>query len=185
MNVRVHSFLMGSRANGPGIRNTVWFQGCTLGCPGCFNPGTHDSKAGRWFSVEQVCARLLDPNYPCDGITISGGEPFQQLPALFSLLRMLREMASPPVLVFSGYIEEEVMQDPARRACAELADALICGPYCPEAGNDLKQFISSRNQKLLLMSDRFIVSDFEDLPLREIIIDEEGKLIISGLIPWK
>ena len=183
MDVQVHNFLLGSCANGPGIRNTVWFQGCTLCCPECFNPGTHDPNAGKTLTVEQVCDRLLDPNCPCDGITISGGEPFQQPDALFSLLKMLREKAAPPILVFSGYTEEEIMQDPVRRACAELADAMICGPYRPDEGSDLNQYISSRNQKLILISNRLTCNDFQNLPLREIIIDQEGKLIISGIIP--
>ncbi|HEX8107935.1 MAG TPA: 4Fe-4S cluster-binding domain-containing protein, partial [Kofleriaceae bacterium] len=45
--VRIHAFEPRSRANGPGARFVVWFQGCTLGCPGCFNPTTHDPDPGR------------------------------------------------------------------------------------------------------------------------------------------
>ena len=41
MRIRLHAFEPASRANGPGPRAAVWFQGCTLGCPGCFNPDTH------------------------------------------------------------------------------------------------------------------------------------------------
>ncbi len=183
MNVKIHKILTGSRANGPGIRNTVWFQGCTLNCPGCFNPGAADPAGGRLYTVEQICDCLLDPEYPCDGITISGGEPFQQPGALYALLKKLREKSAPPVLVFSGFTEEEIMNVPARRVCAEIADALICGPYRPETGSDHAHFLSSRNQKLILITDRLKNSDFEDLPLRELIIDEEGNLIISGINP--
>ncbi|MCU0780030.1 MAG: radical SAM protein [Akkermansiaceae bacterium] len=42
MTLRLHAFLPRSRANGPGWRSVVWVQGCSLGCPGCFNPQTHD-----------------------------------------------------------------------------------------------------------------------------------------------
>ena len=182
MNVRIHNILTGSRANGPGIRNVVWFQGCTLGCPGCFNPGTHDLDAGILMPTEEVCARLLDPEHPCSGITVSGGEPFQQPEALFSLLTGLREKDAPPVLVFSGYTFEEIMENPVRKACAELADALICGPFMQHLGNDHRHYIASRNQKLILMSDRIKESDFTDIPLQEFIIDAEGNLIISGII---
>ncbi len=181
MFVQIHSILMGTRANGPGIRNAVWFQGCTLGCPGCFNPGAHNPAAGRRVTADYVCARLLDPKYPCDGITISGGEPFQQAGALFCILEMLRKKGAPPVLVFSGYTEEQIMRDPAFRACAELADALICGPYEEGAGSDTSRFLPSKNQKLVLMSGRLKREDFERLPLREFIIDEDGTLIISGI----
>src|SRR3972149_712339 len=41
--LRLHALLPRSRANGPGMRAVIWFQGCTRGCPGCFNPETHAS----------------------------------------------------------------------------------------------------------------------------------------------
>ena len=182
MKMRIHSILMGSRANGPGIRNTLWVQGCTLNCPGCFNPGTHDPAGGSQLPIQEVCSRLLDPEFPCDGITISGGEPFQQPDALFGLLKLLRAKSAPPILIFTGYPPEEIMRDPGCRACAELSDALICGPYRQDAGSDYRHFLPSRNQKLILMTDRLRNADFEDLPLREFVIDGSGDLIISGII---
>ena len=52
----IDALLKGSRANGPGRCNVVWFQGCTLGCPGCFNPGTHDPSSGEDLAVEQLAS---------------------------------------------------------------------------------------------------------------------------------
>jgi pyruvate-formate lyase-activating enzyme len=46
MKIRVRAFEPASRANGPGLRAVVWFQGCTRACPGCFNPATHDPRGG-------------------------------------------------------------------------------------------------------------------------------------------
>ena len=48
--IRVHAVEPRSRANGPGARFVVWFQGCTLGCAGCFNPTTHDATGGREYT---------------------------------------------------------------------------------------------------------------------------------------
>jgi len=56
VNVRVHATEPRSRANGPGARFVVWMQGCTLGCPGCFNPTTHDATGGREVTVEEIAA---------------------------------------------------------------------------------------------------------------------------------
>ena len=58
MKVRVHAIEPRSRANGPGARFVVWMQGCTLGCPGCFNPTTHDAAGGREVEVAEVAAQL-------------------------------------------------------------------------------------------------------------------------------
>ena len=55
---RIHAFEPRSRANGPGARFVVWFQGCTLGCPGCFNPTTHDPAAGRSVAIDELAAEL-------------------------------------------------------------------------------------------------------------------------------
>src|SRR5688572_13333358 len=73
----IHSMLPRSTVNGPGARAVVWLQGCGLRCPGCFNPATHSFDRDRDKTVEEVAERVL----ACEGIegvTFSGGEPFQQ-----------------------------------------------------------------------------------------------------------
>ena len=182
MEIRIHEFLRGSRANGPGIRNVVWFQGCTIGCPGCFNPQTHAPDGGTVFSTEAVCSHLLDPGAPCDGITISGGEPFQQPEGLLELLQMLKAQHTPPVLVFSGYSFEIIQKTPAYSGCLPYIDALICGPYRADTPPVYTRFCSSGNQELIIRSDRFKPEDFSDLPLQEWIIGSDGITAVSGII---
>ena len=181
MGIRIHEFLRGSRANGPGIRNVVWFQGCTLGCPGCFNPKTHDPAGGKEMSAEEVCSFLLAPDRPCDGITISGGEPFRQPEGLLELLQLLNGSRTPPVLVFSGYTFKTIQQTPAFSACLPYIDALICGPYQADTSPAYERFCSSGNQELVILSGRFRPEDFAELPLREWIIDNHGFEAISGI----
>ena len=182
MYIRIHEILTGSSANGPGVRNVVWFQGCTLNCPGCFNLLTHDPKGGRSISADDLCEVLLSPDFPCDGITVSGGEPFQQPEGLLALLKALRKRNAPPVLVFSGYAYTQIFNDPARKACLPFIDALICGPYERNAPSAFDRFCSSSNQELYLLSDRLEKEDFSGLPLSEIVIDEHGNMIVSGLM---
>lgn len=181
MGIRIHEFLRGSCANGPGTRNVVWFQGCTLGCPGCFNPQTHDPNGGKERSAEEICRFLLASDHPCDGITISGGEPFQQPEGLLELLRLLDASQTPPVLVFSGYPYPIIQQTPAFSACLPYIDALICGPYRADIPPAHERFCSSGNQELILRSERLKAEDFVDLPLREWIIDNHGFTRISGI----
>ena len=59
MKIRLHAFESASRANGPGLRAVVWFQGCTLGCPGCFNPGTHNASGGYDSDTDTLAAEIL------------------------------------------------------------------------------------------------------------------------------
>ena len=60
MTLRLHGFLPRSRANGPGWRSVVWVQGCSLGCPGCFNPQTHgrEEEEGETLEVAEVMRRI-------------------------------------------------------------------------------------------------------------------------------
>ena len=180
MDVRVHCVLKGSRANGPGLRNVVWFQGCTLHCPGCFNPDTHDPKGGTLMPVPELTEELLS-GMP-EGITISGGEPFQQPAALLELLDCLKERNAPPVLVFSGYPEAALREDRERAACLRGIDALICGPYMKDSEPAYERFCSSENQQLVLLSNRLTAADFQNLPLTEVIIDPSGRAVISGIL---
>lgn len=181
MLIRIHEILTGSSANGPGIRNVVWFQGCTLNCPGCFNPRTHDPEGGKLISAEELCGQLLSTDAPCSGITVSGGEPFQQPEGLLALLKGLRKRNAPPVLVFSGYTYAQLRADPVRRACLAFMDALICGPYDKNASPAYDRFCSSDNQELYILSDRLNEENFTGLPLSEVIIDEDGNAIVSGI----
>ena len=73
--LRVHDFLPASRANGPGLRAVIWVQGCSLDCPGCFNPETHSPTGGELVSIDALYRRIVALKAPTiEGITISGGE---------------------------------------------------------------------------------------------------------------
>ena len=181
MNIRIHRILKGSRANGPGTRNVVWFQGCKLGCPACFNPLTHDPNSGKLISTHKICDELLDPAFPCEGITVSGGEPFQQPEGLLELLRELREKSSLPVLVFSGYTRVQLQQIINYAIFTQYIDALICGPYRQDVPPDYSRFSSSGNQELVLLSGRYKESDFTGLTLSELIIEADGTASFSGI----
>src|ERR1039458_5691383 len=107
----VHSMLSRSAVNGPGERVVVWLQGCDLRCPGCWNPSSHTFDRTRDMRrrrpVEEVGAWILAcPGI--EGVTFSGGEPFQQAPELRQLCEYIR--ARKPALsigVFTGYRSEE------------------------------------------------------------------------------
>jgi len=84
-----NDFGQASRANGLGLRAVVWFQGCTLGCPGCFNPITHDPEGGSLANIKELTEQILPSGTRIEVVTILGREPFQQPDALLHLLECL------------------------------------------------------------------------------------------------
>jgi len=85
----------------------IWFQGCSLGCPGCFNPATHDPRGGYESDTESLAAEILAMSDQVEGVSISGGEPFQQPAALLDLLIRLAD-SHLSRLVFTGYTLPEI-----------------------------------------------------------------------------
>jgi len=126
---------------GAGRRLGLWFQGCSLACAGCMAHDTWPATGGREVTVSALAALWRDAVADgADGLTISGGEPFQQVEALAALLAAVdaeRVTATAPggpaegrdldILVYTGYEWAEL--DAERRAVAARADVLVTGRF--------------------------------------------------------
>lgn len=205
---RIHTLEPASRANGPGLRAVVWFQGCTLGCPGCFNPLTHDPRGGEEADTAEVARRILSATETLEGITISGGEPFQQPEALLSILERLTgsgglpkcgagasaacaaaavEPRSPSfgsprlsTLVFTGYSTEEIRSSALGPRILALVDVLVAGRYVA-AQRLARELVGSANQRVHFLTGRYGPADLEDIPVGEMIVREDGSVAITGI----
>ena len=142
---------------GPGRRIGLWVQGCSIHCPGCVSQDTWPADPATSIAVDALvawCRRVTGD--ALDGVTISGGEPFDQPDALLALLRALdvwRRAASLDfdVLCYSGY----PLRTLERRHASILArlDAVIPEPYVDglPLGNVWR---GSANQTLVPLSAR-------------------------------
>ena len=83
--LRIHSRLAHSRANGPGERAVIWLQGCPFRCQGCFNQGLRDTEGGKEIDAGELFRWFVSLK-SISGITLSGGEPTEQIHGLLSLL---------------------------------------------------------------------------------------------------
>lgn len=122
---------------GPGTRAGIWTQGCTLHCNGCLSRDTWDADPRKAVPVETVLGWLKSLPGRVDGVTISGGEPFQQPAALAALLRGVRawrdghdhETIALDILVYSGYVYSRLSRTAETREILDMCDAVIAGPY--------------------------------------------------------
>jgi anaerobic ribonucleoside-triphosphate reductase activating protein len=178
--LRLNHFLPQSRANGPGLRAVVWVQGCTLGCPGCFNPQTHPAQGGERVSVEDLFEQIMNLGDSIEGVTLSGGEPFQQIGPVLALLKRLRTETSLSALVFSGYTWDEIQQFPAIDEIRACVDVLIAGRY-DSAQAVLNGLVSSANQQAVFLTRRYTQKDLDSVPTAEVILMPDGELIASGV----
>ena len=103
--LRVASIVDETEAEGPGHRFAVWVQGCSLRCAGCCNPEMFDERRGEPMAIESLAARIPAT---VEGITLLGGEPFEQAAGLAELARRAHASGL-TVMVFSGFTLEETV----------------------------------------------------------------------------
>lgn len=118
-------------ALGPGKRVALWVSGCSLRCRNCITPELLDPRSGSSVTVRRVAARILDLPIPLEGVTLTGGEPFDQASALASVMDIIRVLRPEwSVLAFSGYPLDVLRKrgQPERRLLAHC-DILVAGPY--------------------------------------------------------
>lgn len=180
--LRINQFLASSRANGPGSRAVIWVQGCSLGCRGCFNPEMHSITGGHDVVVDDLFEQIVALGDAIEGITISGGEPFQQRESLLALLRRVKKETQLSTLVFTGYSWDEIKALLEREALPMLVDVLVAGRYeqAQHLGHGLR---GSENQTIHLFGTRYTLDDLCAVPPAEVILSTEGDVIISGIDP--
>lgn len=182
MLLNLHSFLPRSTENGPGARAVIWVQGCTLDCPGCFNPATHDLAPRRLLSVQDLIQRIAEID-GIEGLTISGGEPFLQAGALAELGGWARAQ-NLGVIVFTGFTFEHLQRQPKPDWTALLAwtDLLIAGPFMQTLATH-SGLRGSSNQTLHFLTDRYAHLR-ESLETGasgvEVLIKPSGEIILTG-----
>ncbi|MBN2374697.1 radical SAM protein [bacterium] len=181
--INLHGIIEKTSVNGPGERFLVQVQGCTLKCPGCFNPETH-SQEPRWLITTEDLYNRITQVRGIEGVTISGGEPALQIEPIIRLLVPLRASGY-SVLLFSGRTREEILSMEKGRQLLGLADILIDGPYMERLRTD-SGITGSSNQRVILLTDRYRNADMSWINKKErteLIIEPDGTVIVTGFDP--
>ncbi len=153
MQIRIAGFAEESIVDGPGLRFTVFVQGCNTRCKGCHNPETWDTEGGKVMDTDDIFAMFAD-NPLLDGITISGGEPFLQ-PGACSLLAEYAHKHDMNVMVYTGFLYEDLLKstDGEIKKFLSLIDILVDGPFMEEQKSLNLLFRGSRNQRIIYLKD--------------------------------
>jgi len=149
--MRIAGLVQDSIVDGPGLRFVVFTQGCTLRCTGCHNPDTWDPDGGREMPVGDIIEEMLS-NPLTDGLTLSGGEPFEQAADCAGLAAAALEKGL-NVWVFTGRTYEnllmETVNDPAAKALMENTNVLVDGAFIHKERTYTKKWCASGNQRVI------------------------------------
>ncbi|HOJ11763.1 MAG TPA: anaerobic ribonucleoside-triphosphate reductase activating protein [Clostridiales bacterium] len=149
--LRLAGIVKESIVDGPGIRLVIFAQGCAHNCPGCQNPQTHSFDEGIVVNIDDILA-MIKCNPLLDGITLSGGEPFEQAEAFAALAQKVKESGL-NIMTYTGYTFEEILNQSDSRTgwkkLLEVSDILVDGRFEIGKKNILLKFRGSENQRII------------------------------------
>lgn len=168
--LRIAGVVSDSIVDGPGLRLSIFVQGCPHRCEGCHNPETHDFNGGIEFDTDDFISRVIDElmhNPLLSGVTLSGGEPIAQASALLKVAKAVRDFGK-DIVLFTGYTFEELLElgktHPEVTELISLCSLLIDGRFVLAERNLTLKFRGSSNQRL---------------------IDPAASLERNEVVPWK
>lgn len=147
MKIRVAGFVNDSIVDGPGIRYTIFTQGCKHDCGGCHNKHTHDLKGGYLIEIDEILD-AIKKNPLLDGITISGGEPFLQAIACAELASKAKKL-NLDVITYTGFTFEQLILNEDYMKLLNQTDILIDGPFIEKQKSLSLLYKGSRNQRII------------------------------------
>lgn len=151
--IKIAGIINESIVDGPGIRMTIFAQGCKHHCKGCHNPHTHSFDAGEIIEIDKIIEKIKK-NPLLDGVTLSGGDPFEQADSFAVLAQKVKKLGM-NVVTYTGYTYEQLLEhvkkQPGFMRLMENTDILVDGPFILDQKDLLLRFRGSRNQRLIDM----------------------------------
>ena len=149
--MRIYGLVQDSIVDGVGLRFVCFVQGCPHHCPGCHNPDSHDPNGGTEMTTDEVIAEMLS-NPLTDGLTLSGGEPFEQAEDCLTIAKAAHAHWL-NVWAYTGYTMEHLRENGTADQIALLAevDVLVDGRYIKEKRSLSLEWRGSSNQRVIDM----------------------------------
>ena len=181
MELRVSVLVDDTGAEGPGRRFALWVQGCTIRCPGCCNPQMFPKEGGTAHDTAALADRIAGvPGL--EGVSILGGEPFEQPEALADLCARVQAKGL-SVMIYTGFTMAELRakNDPHVERALAHTDLLVDGRFEQALYETKRRWIGSSNQVLHFLSSRYSPDDprFREPNSVEVRI-KDGEVIVTG-----
>lgn len=177
--LRVARIESATTAEGPGVRWALWLQGCSIACSGCCNPHLWDHSGGVATDVGTLIDSMLSS--PVEGISLLGGEPFEQAVGTAELAAAAQS-AGLGVVTYTGFRLELLRrsQDPGVHALLEATDLLVDGPFLQERLDTTRPWVGSTNQRFIHLTDRYRDAVAGQRDRVEIRLRRDGSVSLNG-----
>lgn len=143
--LRVLDIVPGTSVDGPGLRTSIYFAGCSHHCPGCHNPESWDPHGGREMTVGQIMEIIRENEF---NVTFSGGDPIFQLNGITELSREIRKVGL-TIWVYTGFRYEDLCKIDNIDLLLENVEAVVDGPYIESKRDITLRFRGSSNQRII------------------------------------
>ncbi len=159
-------------SNGPGVRVSVFMQGCTFNCKNCFNPETHDFNEGKEFT-DEIIDKIIDlcgKDYIV-GLSILGGEPMhpKNIEGTTKLAKAFKEKyPNKTIWSWTGFLFDRDLKD---KEVLKYIDVLVDGQYKDELHDFRLKWCGSSNQRVIDVQ--------KSLKKKKIVLFEENKEVIG------
>ena len=149
--IRLAGIAENSLVNGKGLRKVFFSQGCSHHCEGCFNQHTWEFAGGGMFDMDELVQKVKDEPF-LDGVTFSGGDPFQQADKFAYLAKKLHE-ANINIWAYTGYTFEELMKlaqtNPHIKQMINNVDVIVDGRFMKDKMSENLKYCGSSNQRVI------------------------------------
>ena len=167
---------------GKGKRIAIWVQGCSLACKACISETLQTENAGKDIEIEYLLNEIVNVKQHFKGITITGGEPFQQYQQLIAFCAFIKQKTNLEIYVFSGYYLEELYQLFPDKLFLKYIDYLMDGRY-EKKEHDNNNVRGSDNQNLYKFgnSKAVLQTTFFKSEILSYKVDEDQQIFLSGI----
>ncbi len=185
MHLKIHKYIPTSEVEGPGKRFVLWVQGCSIRCENCFVPHTWNIDEGKDVSVHELYTIISSYKNEIEGITVFGGEPFDQVEGLYNLVKKVKENTKLSVMIFSGYTYEHLKrrQDKYNQLLLDLCDIFVDGPYIEKLHDLSRPWSGSSNQRYFFFTNRYekLAKELNIQNKLTITIQNSGEVVVNGI----
>lgn len=143
--MKIIKIIDGTSVDGPGLRTSIYFSGCSHHCPGCQNPQTWDINAGNDTDIDDVLKTVIDNDFD---VTFSGGDPLFQVEEVTELAKRIKQIGK-NIWCYTGYTYEQILADSKLSQILPFIDVLVDGRFDINLRDISLRFRGSANQRLI------------------------------------